>query len=127
MCTSASASGAVTASGRCDNNQYFPAYTDAMRTVAVLAYNGVSTFGLGVTAEVFGCDRSDDGLPRYDYVVTAARPGMMLGAPGSSVMRPVVQTVRGPLTVGKRSSMTTHNLAAARPASLRSFIRVVPA
>jgi AraC-like DNA-binding protein len=34
-----------------------------MRAVAVLAYDGVSTFGLGVTAEVFGCDRSGDGLP----------------------------------------------------------------
>ena len=48
-----------------------------MRTVAVLAYNGVSTFGLGVTAEVFGCDRSGEGLPRYDYVVTAHRPGLI--------------------------------------------------
>ena len=48
-----------------------------MRSVAVLAYDGVSTFGLGVTAEVFGCDRSAEGLPRYDYAVTAARPGLI--------------------------------------------------
>jgi transcriptional regulator GlxA family with amidase domain len=48
-----------------------------MRSVAVLAYDGVSTFGLGVTAEVFGCDRSGEGLPRYDYTVTAHRPGLI--------------------------------------------------
>src|SRR5580692_8497291 len=46
-------------------------------SVAVLAYEGVSTFGLGVTAEVFGCDRSADGLPAYDYALTAAEPGLI--------------------------------------------------
>jgi transcriptional regulator GlxA family with amidase domain len=45
--------------------------------VAVLAYEGVSTFGLGVTAEVFGCERKGTGIPRYDYVVTAAQPGVI--------------------------------------------------
>ena len=49
-----------------------------MRSVAVLAYDGVSTFGLGVTAEVFGVDRSGEGLPRYDYAVTAAEPGLLV-------------------------------------------------
>jgi transcriptional regulator GlxA family with amidase domain len=48
-----------------------------LSSVAVLAYDGVSAFGLGVTAEVFGCDRSGEGLPRYDYAVTAARPGLI--------------------------------------------------
>jgi transcriptional regulator GlxA family with amidase domain len=46
-------------------------------SVAVLAYEGVSAFGLGVTSEVFGCDRSGQGLPRYDYAVTAERPGLI--------------------------------------------------
>ena len=48
-----------------------------LSSVAVLAYEGVSTFGLGVTAEIFGCDRSSEGLPRYDYTVTAAVPGVI--------------------------------------------------
>ncbi len=48
-----------------------------MTSVAVLAYEGVSTFGLGVTAEIFGCDRSAAGLPSYDYAVTAAAPGVI--------------------------------------------------
>jgi transcriptional regulator GlxA family with amidase domain len=46
-------------------------------SVAVLAYEGVSAFGLGVTAEIFGCDRSAEGLPSYDYAVTAAAPGVI--------------------------------------------------
>jgi transcriptional regulator GlxA family with amidase domain len=46
-------------------------------SVAVLAYEGVSTFGLGVTAEIFGCDRSSEGLPSYDYAVTAAVPAVI--------------------------------------------------
>jgi hypothetical protein len=35
---------------------------------------------------------------------------MMLDAPGSGAMRPVVQAVRGPLTAGNRSSIATQNL-----------------
>jgi transcriptional regulator GlxA family with amidase domain len=57
-----------------------------MRSVAVLAYDGVSTFGLGVTAEVFGCDRSGEGLPRYDYAVTAAQPGLIRTDVGMPVL-----------------------------------------
>ncbi|HEY3881157.1 MAG TPA: helix-turn-helix domain-containing protein [Trebonia sp.] len=48
-----------------------------LSSVAVLAYEGVSTFGLGVTAEVFGCDHKGEGIPRYDYFLTAARPGLI--------------------------------------------------
>jgi transcriptional regulator GlxA family with amidase domain len=48
-----------------------------LSSVAVLAYEGVSMFGLGVTAEVFGCDRSAEGLPSYDYAITAAEPGVI--------------------------------------------------
>jgi transcriptional regulator GlxA family with amidase domain len=46
-------------------------------SVAVLAYEGVSTFGLGVTAEIFGCDRSAEDLPSYEYTVTAAAPSVI--------------------------------------------------
>jgi transcriptional regulator GlxA family with amidase domain len=48
-----------------------------LSSVAVLAYEGVSMFGLGITAEVFGCDRSAEGLPRYDYAIAAAEPGVI--------------------------------------------------
>jgi transcriptional regulator GlxA family with amidase domain len=57
-----------------------------LSSVAVLAYEGVSTFGLGVAAEVFGCDRSAEGLPRYDYAVTAAHPGLIRTDVGMRVL-----------------------------------------
>lgn len=40
-----------------------------------LVYDGVGTFGLGVVSEVFGYDRTADGLPGYDFAVAAVRPG----------------------------------------------------
>jgi transcriptional regulator GlxA family with amidase domain len=57
-----------------------------LASVAVLAYEGVSAFGLGVTAEVFGCDRSAEGFPRYDYVVAAAEPGLIRTDVGMPVL-----------------------------------------
>ncbi|HUZ53390.1 MAG TPA: helix-turn-helix domain-containing protein [Streptosporangiaceae bacterium] len=57
-----------------------------LSSVAVLAYDGVSTFGLGVTAEIFGCDRSADGLPGYDYTITAAVPGVIRTDVGLPIM-----------------------------------------
>jgi transcriptional regulator GlxA family with amidase domain len=57
-----------------------------LSSVAVLAYDGVSTFGLGVTAEVFGCDRSAEGLPAYDYAITAAVPGVIRTDVGLPIM-----------------------------------------
>src|SRR5205814_7875935 len=65
----------------------FLPYTGWMlSSVAVLAYEGVSAFGLGVTAEVFGCDRSGEGLPRYDYAITTARPGLIRTDVGMPVL-----------------------------------------
>lgn len=48
-----------------------------LSSVAVLAYHGVSTFGLGVTAEVFACGSRGEGVPQYDYWVTAVEPGVI--------------------------------------------------
>ena len=42
-----------------------PVLTD----VAVLVMDGVAPFELGVLCEVFGTDRSAQGLPRYDFAV----------------------------------------------------------
>ena len=45
-------------------------HTDAViRDVAVLVTDGVAPFELGVLCEVFGIDRSDDGLPVFDFAV----------------------------------------------------------
>lgn len=46
-----------------------------LKNVAVFIHDDIGTFGLGVAAEIFGYDRSADGLPAYDFAVCAMRPG----------------------------------------------------
>jgi len=48
---------------------------DMLRNVAVLAFDGVAPFELGVLCEAFGVDRSEQGLPALDFAVCTARPG----------------------------------------------------
>ncbi|QKW02536.1 helix-turn-helix domain-containing protein [Streptomyces sp. NA02536] len=43
-----------------------------LRNVAAVLLDGVNPFELGVVCEVFGVDRSDDGLPVYDFAVASA-------------------------------------------------------
>jgi AraC family transcriptional activator FtrA len=47
-----------------------------LKNVAVVVLDGVGPFELGVLCEVFGIDRSPQGLPRYDFAVCSpgARP-----------------------------------------------------
>lgn len=40
-----------------------------LRNIAVLALDGVAPFELGVLCEVFGVDRTEDGLPAFDFAV----------------------------------------------------------
>ncbi len=53
--------------------------------VAVAVCDGVSVFELGVVCEVFGLDRSDDGLPVYDFAVCAAEPGPIRTSSGFGI------------------------------------------
>lgn len=54
----------------------YPANMDwQLRDVAAVACEGVATFGLGVVSEIFGFDRTADGLPGYDFAVVGERPG----------------------------------------------------
>jgi transcriptional regulator GlxA family with amidase domain len=46
-----------------------------LKNVVALVYDGVGSFGLGAVSEVFGYDRSADGLPGYDFAVAAEKPG----------------------------------------------------
>ena len=46
-----------------------------LTTVAVPILDGVSPFELGVLCEVFGLDRSEQGLPALDFRVCAEQPG----------------------------------------------------
>ena len=47
----------------------------ALTSVAVVIPHRPAMFELGVVQEVFGVDRTDDGVPRIDFRVCAERPG----------------------------------------------------
>ena len=49
-----------------------------LQNVAAVLLDGVNPFELAVVCEVFGTDRSDDGLPVYDFAVASAE-GPVLG------------------------------------------------
>jgi AraC family transcriptional regulator, transcriptional activator FtrA len=60
---------------------------DMLRNVAVLVMDRVAPFELGVLCEVFGIDRSDQGLPTYDFAV--ASPGArQVGTTGGFTVQP---------------------------------------
>lgn len=54
---------------------------DMIENVAVLVYDGVAPFELGVLCEAWGTDRSDQGLPGFDFAVCSdgARPALSTG------------------------------------------------
>ena len=59
-----------------------------LRNVAAVIVDGFTPFELGVVCEVFGIDRSDDGLPTYDFAVVAAEPGPLRAEAGFTVSTP---------------------------------------
>ncbi|MFD9329235.1 GlxA family transcriptional regulator [Streptomyces sp. NPDC060065] len=60
-----------------------------LKNVAVALLDGVHPFELGVVCEVFGLDRSDEGLPVYDFaVVSAEGPTLTTHVPGFTVSTP---------------------------------------
>jgi transcriptional regulator GlxA family with amidase domain len=59
-----------------------------LRNVAVVVLSGFAPFELGVVCEVFGVDRTDDGLPAYDFAVVAAEPGPLRSSAGFTLQTP---------------------------------------
>ncbi|WP_432171781.1 helix-turn-helix domain-containing protein [Streptomyces sp. 1222.5] len=60
-----------------------------LKNVAAVLLDGVHPFELGVVCEVFGIDRSDEGLPVYDFaVVSAEGPTLNTHVGGLSVSTP---------------------------------------
>ncbi|MET3920552.1 transcriptional regulator GlxA family with amidase domain [Arthrobacter sp. UYEF20] len=53
---------------------------EVLKKIAVILQPPVSLFELGVVAEVFGVDRSADGVPRFEYFVCAETPEEPLSA-----------------------------------------------
>lgn len=51
----------------------------ALHRVSVILLEPVALFEFGVAAEVFGIDRTDDGLTPFDFRVCGVEPGVALG------------------------------------------------
>ncbi len=56
-----------------------------LKNVAVVVLDGFAPFELGVVCEVFGTDRTSEGLPRYDFAVVAGEPGPLRSEAGFSL------------------------------------------
>src|SRR3954452_15844830 len=56
-----------------------------LENVAAVVLDGVNPFELGVVCEVFGTDRSDDGLPVYDFAVASAEGPTLTARAGFAV------------------------------------------
>jgi transcriptional regulator GlxA family with amidase domain len=56
-----------------------------LQNVAVVVLDGFSPFEMAVPCEVFGTDRTGDGLPRYDFAVVAGEPGPLRSEVGFTV------------------------------------------
>ncbi|MFF7135294.1 GlxA family transcriptional regulator [Streptomyces sp. NPDC008196] len=56
-----------------------------LTNVAAVVLDGVNPFELGVVCEVFGTDRSDDGLPVYDFAVASAEGPVLASRSGFSL------------------------------------------
>jgi len=59
-----------------------------LKNVAVVVLDGFAAFELGVICEVFGIDRTDEGLPGYNFAVVAGEPGPLRSTAGFSLQTP---------------------------------------
>jgi transcriptional regulator GlxA family with amidase domain len=48
-----------------------------IRTVTAIVHEKTGAFSLGVATEFFGYDRTDLGIPRFDFALAAERPGIL--------------------------------------------------
>jgi transcriptional regulator GlxA family with amidase domain len=60
-----------------------------LENVAAVVLDGFAPFELGVACEVFGNDRTADGLPGYDFAVVAGEPGPLRSEVGFTIDIPV--------------------------------------
>ncbi len=56
-----------------------------MRSVAVVVQPGFAPFEFGLACEAFGLDRSDDGIPNFDFRIVAPEPGAVPSNIGFSI------------------------------------------
>jgi transcriptional regulator GlxA family with amidase domain len=56
-----------------------------MKTVAVIVQDGFAPFEFGVACEAFGLDRTDDGIPNFDFRIVTPQPGVVQSKLGFSL------------------------------------------
>jgi len=56
-----------------------------VKTVAVVVQEGFAPFEFGLACEAFGLDRSDDGIPPFDFRIVAPEPGAITSNLGFSI------------------------------------------
>ncbi|KTS85776.1 AraC family transcriptional regulator, partial [Microbacterium testaceum] len=56
-----------------------------MRSVAVVIQPGFAPFEFGLACEAFGLDRTDDGIPNFDFRIVTPDPGVVPSNIGFSV------------------------------------------
>lgn len=56
-----------------------------MNTVACVVQPGFAPFEFGVACEAFGLDRTDDGIPRFDFRIVTPEPGAIPSKMGFSI------------------------------------------
>jgi len=56
-----------------------------MKTVACLVLPGFAPFEFGLACEAFGLDRSDDGIPNFDFRIVTPEPGAIRSSLGFSI------------------------------------------
>jgi len=56
-----------------------------MKTVAAIVQPGFAPFEFGVACEAFGLDRSNDGVPNFDFRVVTPEPGAVPSSIGFSI------------------------------------------
>ena len=95
-----------------------------LHNVAVVILNGFTPFELGVLCEVFGVNRTDDGLPAYDFAVVAGErtgrePAPLASAAGFTVSTPYGLDRLAEADLVAVSAVSDGHLRRTRPASSR--------
>src|SRR6185503_10970390 len=59
-----------------------------LKSVSALVLDGLAVFEFGVICEVFGIDRSADGVPNFDFKVCGPEPGKPLRTSVGAMITP---------------------------------------
>ena len=88
--------------------------------VAVLAFDQIAAFELGVLSEIFGTDRHQDGFPRYDFALCSADGGPVRSRSGFTV---VPHADLGPVATADLVAVPAHPLDTRLPEAAAEALR----